>query len=174
LNGRVILITGGARSGKSDHALKIGNEFDGKKAFLATCVPLDDEMKKRVSIHRLKRGDLWQTHEEPIYLSRKIMEIKGIYQVLLIDCLTIWLSNLIEAFGEQMDSIEREISELEELCRVRDSNLILVSNEVGSGIVPANPLGRYFRDLAGLLNQRIARVADELIFMVCGVPWKLK
>jgi len=172
--GMVILVTGGARSGKSDHALKLGGGFPGKRAFLATCVPLDDEMKIRVRCHREKRGDLWDTHEEPIHICRKIREIGNLYQVVLVDCLTLWLSNLMEAFGDDDRAIENEIAEIEKLCRDHEGNLILVSNEVGCGIVPANPMGRYFRDIAGSMNQRIARVADELHLMVCGIPIRVK
>ncbi|MEM2983391.1 MAG: bifunctional adenosylcobinamide kinase/adenosylcobinamide-phosphate guanylyltransferase, partial [Candidatus Bathyarchaeia archaeon] len=127
-----------------------------------------------VILHREKRGDTWETHEEPIHICRKIGEIIGLYKVIVVDCLTIWLSNLIEAFGEGSNAIEMEITQLEELCMNIDCNLVLVTNEVGCGIVPENPLARYFRDLAGSMNQRIAKVADELILMVCGVPLRLK
>lgn len=174
MKGTVILITGGARSGKSAHALRIGEAMDGNKGFLATCLPLDEEMRERIERHREKRGDHWETHEEPIEVCSAIRKMAHRYDVILLDCLTLWLSNLIEEFGRENDAIERKLKELESLCADIKGTLILVSNEVGLGIVPANPLARYFRDLAGSANQRLARVSDEFYFMVSGIPLRVK
>jgi adenosylcobinamide kinase/adenosylcobinamide-phosphate guanylyltransferase len=174
LKGKVILITGGARSGKSAYALRLGEALEGNRAFLATCLPLDEEMRERIEHHRGTRGDHWETFEEPIDICHRISKLGPLYEVILLDCLTLWLSNLIDDFGQGSDGIETELRKLEILCGDIKGTLIIVSNELGLGIVPANPLARYFRDLAGSANQRFARAADEFYFMISGIPLRVK
>jgi adenosylcobinamide kinase/adenosylcobinamide-phosphate guanylyltransferase len=174
LKAKVVLITGGVRSGKSAYALKLGEASDGERAFLATCQPLDEEMRERIEHHRKTRRDHWETFEEPIDICKRIHKLARYYDVILIDCLTLWLSNLIDAFGQGSDVIERELRALETLCGNIKGTLIIVSNELGLGIVPANPLARHFRDLAGSANQRLAAAADEFYFMISGIPLRVK
>jgi adenosylcobinamide kinase/adenosylcobinamide-phosphate guanylyltransferase len=162
----VILIGGGARSGKSRYALEKARSIPGTRAFVATAQPSDDEMTARIRRHREERGSEFSTIEEPIDLPRVIAETK--FDVLVIDCLTLWLSNIMFANKNS----ERE---LENAARSAPGTIIFVTNEVGSGIVPTdNALSREFRDRAGILNQRIADVAQEVYLVVFGLPQRLK
>jgi adenosylcobinamide kinase/adenosylcobinamide-phosphate guanylyltransferase len=173
-NGEIILILGGARSGKSRHAQEIGEPFKGRKLFVATAQALDEEMSKRIENHRKQRGARWETREEPVELVRVISEAQMKYDVILIDCLTLWISNLLMAHGEDRSGIENAIQSLIDSLKNAKTTTILVSNEVGLGIVPDNQVARSFRDLAGMLNQRVAQVADRVIFMVAGLPINVK
>ena len=162
----MILIGGGARSGKSRYALEKARSIPGTRAFVATAQPSDDEMTARIRRHREERGSEFSTIEEPIDLPRVIAETK--FDVLVIDCLTLWLSNIMFANKNS----ERE---LENAARSAPGTIIFVTNEVGSGIVPTdNALSREFRDRAGILNQRIADVAQEVYLVVFGLPQRLK
>lgn len=168
-----ILVIGGCRSGKSSHALELAEKISGKRIFLATCIPYDDEMKERVSHHQQGRSRDWITIEAPVKLSESIMEHAATSSVVLVDCLTLWINNLM------MKNIHREemVLEAQQLTRsIQDApcTVILVSNEVGSGIVPENPLARAFRDSAGLVNQKVAAVANKVIWMVAGIPVVIK
>ncbi|WP_420267028.1 bifunctional adenosylcobinamide kinase/adenosylcobinamide-phosphate guanylyltransferase [Candidatus Magnetominusculus dajiuhuensis] len=178
---KIIFITGGSRSGKSSYALKLSGQQAGKKAFIATAEPLDDEMRLRIDAHKRQRSDVWETFEEPVRLSEMISELVESYDVILVDCLTLWLSNCLmrEPFpeiGTVTKEIDDFISRLKKLkaTESKDKRLYLVSNEVGMSIVPDNKLARVFRDAAGLLNQQAAAVADEVYFVVSGLPLKLK
>jgi len=163
----VILIGGGARSGKSRFALEKARAIEGTRAFVATAEASDDEMAARIHHHRAERGGEFTTIEEPIELPRIVSEAN--FDVLVIDCLTLWLSNLMFA-GKNC-----EIEALEIAAQSSPGTVIFVTNEVGSGIVPTdNALSREFRDQAGLLNQRIAAIAGEVYFMVFGQPLRLK
>jgi adenosylcobinamide kinase/adenosylcobinamide-phosphate guanylyltransferase len=170
---KIIFITGGVRSGKSQFALELAQSFTGPKAYLATAQPLDREMAERIRRHKRNRPKDWQTLEEPLRLS-EILEEKGDdFSVILIDCLTLWISNGLMANWTE----KKFLGEAERLCKVcRDTrcSLIIVSNEVGLGIVPDNPSARMFRDLSGLIHQKISRQADEVFFMVSGIPLQLK
>lgn len=177
---KIIFITGGSRSGKSTYALKLSERHDGRKAFIATAEPLDEEMRLRIDAHKRQRSDAWETVEEPVLLSETIAGlVRESYGVILVDCLTLWLSNCLmrEPFPE-IEAVTREIddfiSNIKMLKGERDTYLYLVSNEVGMSIVPDNRLARAFRDAAGLLNQQVAAVADEVYFIVSGLPLKLK
>jgi adenosylcobinamide kinase/adenosylcobinamide-phosphate guanylyltransferase len=164
----VILIGGGARSGKSRHALKMARAIEGSRGFVATAHASDEEMTARIRLHREERGEEFTTVEEPIELARVISETK--FDVLVIDCLTLWLSNIMFSNGKTC-----EIEELEKAARAARGTVIFVTNEVGSGIVPTDhALSREFRDRAGILNQRIAAIAEEVYLMIFGQPLRIK
>jgi adenosylcobinamide kinase / adenosylcobinamide-phosphate guanylyltransferase len=165
----IILITGGARSGKSVRAEARALSFAGRPVYLATAEALDTEMSERIARHRARRGPEWIGREEPLELARALDETDG-GGARLVDCLTLWLSNLIHA---ERDFAE-ETSLLTETLRRQQSPIVLVTNEVGLGIVPDNALARRFRDAAGMMNQMIAAVADEVEFVVAGLPMRLK
>ena len=170
---KMIFITGGARSGKSRFALDYANQHFSKKLYLATCEVLDEEMAQRVEGHKKMRGPEWKTVEEPIELVDKINQYGDQVEVILLDCITLWLSNLLMKGNDDL-KIQDGINRLMEMMRQTPTSLIVVSNEVGMGIVPADPLSRRFRDLSGMANQRIAEVAEMVIFMVSGIPIFLK
>jgi len=170
---RVIFITGGCRSGKSRYALDYANRHFSKKVYLATAQALDEEMAQRIKNHRKARGPEWQTVEEPIEVVDKIIEYGDKVEVILIDCITLWLSNLLLKWDNDARILD-EVVRLGEVVRQSKVSLIVVSNEVGLGIVPADPLSRRFRDLAGAANQRIAEAAEFVVFMVSGIPLFLK
>lgn len=168
-----IFITGGARSGKSSFAERIAAERRGKRAYLATAQALDAEMVARIEHHRRRRGDLWDTYEEPLAVAELIVKLSGRYEVVLLDCLTLWLSNIIARHADD-GSIMLQVDEMSGAVRSFPGTLIVVSNEVGLGIVPDNPLARRFRDIAGFANQRLAAEADEAYFVAAGIPVKIK
>ncbi|MCI0411272.1 bifunctional adenosylcobinamide kinase/adenosylcobinamide-phosphate guanylyltransferase [bacterium] len=169
-NTKVVLITGGARSGKSRMALELASGHS-PRIFLATAEALDQEMKDRIRKHQLDRGDDWITLEEPVFLAQTLERRST--GTMVVDCITLWLSNLLmRSYNRQQ--IETEVARLVEALQARASTTIVVTNEVGMGIVPENDSGRLFRDLAGIANQRIAEVADRVIFMVSGLPFQLK
>ena len=165
----VILVTGGARSGKSRRAELLVRSFPGQPVYIATAEALDAEMQARIAGHRARRGNDWIEREVPLDLVDALAATDG-GGARLVDCLTLWLSNLLHA--------ERDWSQ--ELARLADalprqrSPLVMVTNEVGLGIVPDNALARAFRDAAGSMNQTIAAVADSVEFVVAGLPMKLK
>ncbi len=169
--GRIVFVTGGARSGKSSFALSEALKITGKKAFLATAQATDEEMKDRIRRHRQDRGNGWETFEEPIDLTRLMREIDGQYSVIVLDCLTLWLANVMMSVLDAEKETGRLIAALRAL---KKSRVFVVSNEVGMGIVPENELARRFRDLAGQMNQRVAAVADEVFVTVSGIPVKIK
>ena len=168
-----VFIVGGARSGKSSHALSLASARKAsEKVFIATAQAFDAEMSVRIEGHRLERGDNWKTIEEPLEVA-KIIEGLGPGKVIVIDCLTLWLSNLIHS--EKDDAkIKEEIAALAKAFCDAPSVVIGVSNEVGLGLVPENALARRFRDLSGLMNQAMASNADEAWFIASGLPLKLK
>ena len=173
MENRAILITGGCRSGKSRFALDYADRHFSKKIYLATAEVLDEEMAFRVDNHRKARGPEWQTVEEPLRVVEKILEYGDQVEAILFDCLTLWLSNLLlkwEDDSKIMDEVERLTKTLKQI----QTTLILVTNEVGMGVVPTHPLGRRFRDLSGMVNQRMAEAADTVVFMVSGIPLFLK
>ena len=165
----IILITGGARSGKSTRAEARARAFAGRPVYVATAEALDAEMHERIAKHRLRRGNEWLERETPLELVATLLETDG-GGARLVDCLTLWLSNLMHA-ERDWDKEARLL--LEALSRQR-SPVVLVTNEVGLGIVPDNALARRFRDAAGILNQMVARAADEVEFVVAGLPMRVK
>ncbi len=167
----VTLVLGGARSGKSIYAESLIEEVGGG-VYLATAQAFDAEMQDRIGTHQDRRGSLWTTLEEPMNLSDAILDAAtvGAGAPVLVDCLTLWLSNLMAADK----SIDQEASILIETLRNSTIPVVLVSNEVGLGIVPDNKLARDFRDHAGKLNQQIGAMADRVVFIAAGLPLTLK
>ena len=165
----LILVLGGARSGKSQYAEKLITALPPPWTFVATAEAGDAEMAERIAVHRSRRGKDWQTVEAPHDLSAALAAAAADMPV-LVDCLTLWLSNRMLAEAE----FEAEIARLEAALGSRRAPVVLVSNEVGSGIVPENELARRFRDLQGRLNQRIAARADRVVLMVAGLPIVVK
>ena len=172
---KIIFITGGARSGKSKFALKLARGFDGDKViFLATGLPKDKEMAERVKIHQESRPRDWRTIATEKNILKVIRGIEDSFcHLLIIDCLTLFLSNLLLS-DEKEEKILKEIKEIAKLLRKAKYTTIIVSNEVGDGVVPNNRLARKFRDLAGLVNQIVAEKVDEVYLVVAGIPIKLK
>lgn len=158
---------GGARSGKSAFALTHARRLGARRALLATAEPLDDEMRARIARHREERGDAFITIEEPRDLPGALGRLER-FDVVVVDCLTLWLSNLLVA-GMAVGSIHEQIEALVAVLAAQRFRAVLVTNEVGMGIVPETPLGRVFRDLAGATHQRLAAVADEIYLAVLGV-----
>jgi adenosylcobinamide kinase/adenosylcobinamide-phosphate guanylyltransferase len=166
---KMILITGGCRSGKSRYALDYANRHFSKKLYLATCEALDEEMAQRIEHHKKMRGPEWRTVEESIDIVDQIRLHGDGVEVIVLDCITLWLSNLLMRRKDDLDIID-EVNRLIDTINQGQTSLILVSNEVGMGIVPADPLSRRFRDLSGMANQKIAEVVHTVIFMVSGIP----
>ena len=171
--GKLYFITGGARSGKSAFAEKLADGCAGKRAYIATAQALDAEMVERIEHHRKRRGVSWDTFEEPLAVDELIRKLSGRYPVVLLDCLTLWLSNVI-AHTDGDGLVTSRSDELVAALRDFSGVCIAVSNEVGLGIVPDNPLARRFRDFAGMLNQKAAQAADEAYLMASGIPVKIK
>ncbi|OPY72931.1 MAG: Bifunctional adenosylcobalamin biosynthesis protein CobP [Syntrophorhabdus sp. PtaU1.Bin058] len=168
---KVVLVLGGARSGKSTYALNEASAINGKKAFIATAEILDDEMRVRVENHKHERGKDWDTYEEPLGIASVIEKIRDGYDVIIIDCLTLWVSNIMHAGSDVSVEIKRLVS----VISVNHSSTIyIISNEVGLGLVPDIPIGREYRDILGRLNQEIASAATDVIFMVAGIPLIIK
>ena len=171
---RITLITGGARSGKSSFALSLGLRNYSKRAFIATAVPFDQEMKQRVARHREERGDQFHTIEEPIELPRVLTALPAGTDVGVVDCLTVWLGNLYHHFQDTEETVRMQVDAFLDHLDQPVCDLILVTNEVGWGIIPENPLARSFRDMAGFLNRRVATKAATAYLLCCGLPLTLK
>jgi len=170
----VTLVLGGVRSGKSRYAQKLA-ERGNRVAFIATAERRDDpEMTAKIERHRADRPTHWTTIEEPLRLAEAIQQAARDHEIVVIDCLTLFASNLLEACNGDRSKQELYIEQLSRALREAPCLVILVSNEVGSGVVPAYELGRQFRDLVGEINQRVASVADTVLFMVAGLPLVLK
>lgn len=166
----VTFVIGGARSGKSSFALKEGSALVGKKAYVATAEALDAEMKARIEKHREERSEEWITFEEPLNISQLIDDLQKDFDVIIIDCLTVWLSNLMmdkRDIDETMGTFSHSLS-------AANCSLFIVSNELGMGIVPDNELARRFRDVAGAMNQKLAGLADNVYLVTAGIPIKIK
>lgn len=165
-----LLVLGGARSGKSRYAQQRAEALPGALIYVATAQAFDGEMADRIERHRADRGDRWGLIEAPLDLAETIGRESAPGRTLLIDCLTLWASNLL--FAER--DAEAEGRELANALAGAQGDVILVSNEVGLGIVPDNALARRFRDEAGRINQMVAEVADEAVFVAAGLPLRLK
>jgi adenosylcobinamide kinase/adenosylcobinamide-phosphate guanylyltransferase len=170
---RIILVLGGVRSGKSRYAQDLGARGQ-HVAFLATAEAGDDEMRERIAKHRADRPASWTTIESPIALEDALLQCGSRYDTIVVDCLTVWTANLMEQEASDVARVMAHADRLSETLRRASGCVILVSNEVGSGIVPDNEMSRTYRDLLGGMNQRIAAVADEVILMVAGLPMFLK
>ncbi|MCR5834057.1 MAG: bifunctional adenosylcobinamide kinase/adenosylcobinamide-phosphate guanylyltransferase [Selenomonadaceae bacterium] len=178
--GKIILVTGGARSGKSIFAEKLALKLGGgRAAYIATAQIFDEEMSHRVKMHQARRGKEWRTFEAPINAEKKISEAGKIFDAVLFDCVTIYVSNFICAADLDDEEklyadLRRLIDELIDAAEKSSAVTIFVSNEVGGGIVPENKLARRFRDLAGIANQMIAAHADKVFLTVSGIAVDIK
>ena len=169
---KFILVLGGASSGKSDFALNICGAAK-PRAFLATGEPLDSEMAQRIRTHRRSRGNRWKTVEVPVNMADWLRREGPRYPVVVVDCLTLWLSNL-QREGFRSRQILSRINEIPRAVRHVPGMVVAVSNELGFGLVPADSPSRRFRELSGHMNQRIAEAADEVYFVISGIPLRLK
>ncbi|QSV47188.1 bifunctional adenosylcobinamide kinase/adenosylcobinamide-phosphate guanylyltransferase [Geobacter benzoatilyticus] len=169
----VIFITGGARSGKSRLAERLAGSFGMPLGYVATGAAGDGEMAARIARHRQRRGDAWTTIEEPMELAAALRENDGRFAAVLVDCITLWLTNLLLAYDDSTRCLD-QVKELTAVFPHLATPIILVSNEVGMGIVPENRLARRFRDLAGEANEMIAAAADEVHVTFSGIPLRLK
>jgi adenosylcobinamide kinase/adenosylcobinamide-phosphate guanylyltransferase len=179
LSAQLILILGGARSGKSDYAEKLAGQLGRRVLYIATAEAKDDEMIARIAAHRQARPAEWQTLEAPREVGAALASIQGAPEVLLLDCMTLLVSNIILALEtEPQTEIEAAVyTEIEAMLDVRKKlgvPLVVVSNEVGLGLVPPYELGRTYRDLLGRANQHLAALADQVLFMVAGLPLVMK
>lgn len=192
----MIFITGGARSGKSSLAERLAGERGGEVTYVATAEPVDAEMRGKIGRHRERRPRGWKTVEASRDLPAAVEQALAGGGTVLVDCLTVYLANLMLAAdagsegagseesadrgegagsgGQLRETIEKEVERLAGVCRSGNGRVIVVSNEVGMGIVPGNPLGRVFRDVAGWANQRLAGAAEEVFLCVSGIPLKVK
>ena len=170
--GRLILILGGAASGKSANALELAGTAT-PRAFLATGQPLDDEMARRIRRHQSARGPGWDTAEVPVDLTDWFAKHGSRYQVVILDCLTLWLSNLREQ-GVPDTQVSRLTGELLQAMRCTNGRIVIVTNELGMGLVPMDATARAFRDLAGSVNQQVAQEADEVHLVVSGLAVRIK
>ncbi|MBT3290843.1 MAG: bifunctional adenosylcobinamide kinase/adenosylcobinamide-phosphate guanylyltransferase [Victivallales bacterium] len=171
---KVALVTGGCRSGKSDHALQLALNHT-RRVFIATAEATDDEMVRRIRRHQEERGGLFQTVEEPLHLAQAIETVPAGTEVILIDCLPVWLGNL--SHHGRMPGNEESCAEIEAFIKALASapcDVIVVTGEIGLGLVPAEASTRLYRDRLGRLNRNVATVADDVYFVVSGLPMKLK
>ncbi|WP_028828396.1 bifunctional adenosylcobinamide kinase/adenosylcobinamide-phosphate guanylyltransferase [Proteocatella sphenisci] len=184
--GKIIFITGGARSGKSTFAEKYCKDGGENLAYIATSEILDIEMKDRIQKHRSQRGDQWTTYERSIFLEKYVHDILENHDYVLLDCITMYISNIM--FSQKYDyedismdivnlienEIKTSIEEILEIAKKAKGNLVIVSNEIGMGIVPDNRLSRIYRDYVGRVNQTCAQQADEVYLVVSSIPVKIK
>ncbi len=170
--GKIVFIVGGARSGKSSFALRLAQEYK-KVIFVATCQGLDEEMKERIRAHQASRPRQWKTIEEPKEIASSLANQKGGFDCVLIDCLTLLVSNLL-LDGYNQKEILGKTEELMQVLKNKKWVTVIVSNEVGLGLVPETKLGREFRDIAGKVNQAVAKQAHQVFFTVSGIPVKIK
>lgn len=169
---KITFILGGARSGKSSYALELAKKHKNV-AFIATAQALDGQMKKRIKLHQSSRPRHWQTFEEPLDVASILKKLHNKFDCIIIDCLTLLVSNLL-LDSEGIKSIESKIGRMLTNLRNKNAHVLIVSNEVGLGVVPANKLARDFRDIAGRVNQIVAAKADEVFFIASGIPLQLK
>ena len=173
---RLVLLLGGARAGKSAHALRLAQERDGTVCFIATAQAFDEDMSKRIDRHRSERPSHWRTIEEPYAIDHALKQASDC-NVVIVDCLTLFVSNWLlrendEAQCEQ--TLRRITSDFLRIAQARQQTIVCVSNEVGLGVVPETRLGRTFRDLLGRVNQDFAQAADEVQLLVAGLKMQLK
>ncbi len=173
MGAKIIFITGGARSGKSAYAENLAKNLSGRRAYVATAQALDAEMTAKIRKHQQDRAGAWDTYEEPLAVAELLRKLSSRYEIVLLDCITLWLSNIM-AHSDADTVVEVRSRELIEAIKDFTGCCIIVSNEVGLGIVPDNPLARKFRNLAGMLNQQLAATADDVYFTAAGIPMKIK
>ncbi len=171
---RLALVLGGARSGKSRYALTLAQGRPAPRLFVATGEPRDEEMAARIAHHQAERGPDWVTREAPLDLVGALADASDHFGVILVDCLTLWLSNLMLRLDKDEHDLDRDLDGLVKFLEKSATPTILISNEVGWGIVPENALARSFRDKAGWLHQRLAQIADLVTLTVAGLPMTIK
>lgn len=183
---KIIMVTGGARSGKSSFGEKILKEKIGRKGYIATATPFDDGMKERIKKHQNSRPKEWKTFELPREISTHIHDISKKCDIVILDCITVFSSNIL--FEKKYDwekisykeiallekKIIQEINQIVEKSKKYNLDLVIITNEVGSGIVPGNRLSRVYRDIAGRINQNLSKLSDEVYVTISGIPLKLK
>lgn len=175
MNKELVLILGGARSGKSSFAQRLAGMVDGKVIFLATAQAGDDEMVKRIAMHKASRPSSWRTIEEPLELDCVLQREATSADVILVDCLTLWLSNILIRDGESAEAeVLRQADNILDNYQRGNTSYIMVSGEVGLGLVPPYPLGRDFRDIMGRMNQKLAQSADKVFILLAGIPLEIK
>lgn len=178
--GKIVLVLGGARSGKSRFAERYAAACGGAVAYIATAEAGDEEMRRRISVHRQRRPATWRTWEAPLAAEKAVAAAAGEATVVLFDCLTIYTANLLAAAptpataAERQDYVLAAVEKLLDAARHSDRTVIFVANEVGQGIVPDNPLAREYRDVAGWVNQRVAAAAAEVYLVVAGLAVEIK
>lgn len=178
--GKIVLVLGGARSGKSSFAERYAAACGGAVAYIATAAAADEEMRRRIALHRQRRPAAWRTWDAPLHAAQAVTAAAEEAAVILLDCLTIYTANLLAAAASAADAAARQhyvLAEVDKLLRAAQhsgATVIIVSNEVGQGIVPANPLAREYRDLAGWVNQRAAAAAEEVYLVVAGLAVEIK
>jgi len=183
---KIVTVTGGARSGKSSFGEALLKKSSGKKGYIATATPFDDGMKERIKNHQNSRPKAWQTFELPYEISSHIDKISKSCDIAILDCITVFSSNILfekeydwekisyEKISVLEEKIIDEIQQIIEKARVCNLDLVIITNEVGSGIVPGNRLSRVYRDIAGRINQRLSELSDEVYVTISGIPLKLK
>jgi adenosylcobinamide kinase / adenosylcobinamide-phosphate guanylyltransferase len=176
---RIVLVTGGTRSGKSEFAIRLAEGLPGARAFLATCPVVDDEMAERIERHRMRRveGD-WRTFEEQVDVADVLASLTE-YRVILVECLTLWVNNLFFYESDKAPVLDEArvralVLEVLQACAPLEATVIFVTNEVGMGIAPDNSTARRWRDLVGACNQAAAAGAHEVFLVACGLPLRLK
>jgi adenosylcobinamide kinase / adenosylcobinamide-phosphate guanylyltransferase len=175
----IVLVTGGCRSGKSAYAQRLAESLPPTRLFVATCPVTDDEMRRRIDQHRRARRDRgWETVEEQIDLAG-VLSRSGQHRVLLVDCLTLWINNLLyhadhEGRPLSEDDVAKQCGDVLDACQAAAGTVIFVTNEVGMGVVPENASARRYRDLVGRANQVVAARADTVTLLACGIPVALK
>lgn len=177
---KITLILGGARSGKSSHALKLAEESKKPVTFIATAQAYDDEMTTRIQKHKTERPAYWETLELPLNITPSVSQIKS--DVVILDCVTLWVTNLLMQFVKDdfadealfMKTTQTETEALLTAIQTSKQEWLIISNEVGLGLVPPYQMGRVYRDGLGWANQRLAQAADKVILMVAGIPMPVK
>ena len=175
MNKELVLILGGARSGKSSFAQRLAKKAGGSVLFLATAQAGDAEMAERIARHKASRPATWRTVEEPLELASALQREAASIDVVIVDCLTLWLNNLLlKEGGASETEVLEQVDRLLDVYQKGTSSYIVVSGEVGLGLVPPYPLGRTYRDILGWINQKVANRADKVFLMVAGIPLELK
>ena len=174
MKSEIIFISGGVKSGKSAFALQLGHEQYLRRAFIATATALDDEMAAKIDAHKAERGQLWHTIEEPRDIAGALERVASDFDVVIIDCLTLWVSNLLTLNTLTEKEIADEVDSLLRVLKKAQCRVIIVTNEVGLGIMPAERLSRRYQNLLGMANKRIAEVANIVYMMISGIPVKIK
>ena len=174
LGAKIMLITGGIRSGKSAYALKCAETFHSPKIFLATAEALDEAMNIRIQNHQKERGEDYTTIEEPLHIDEVLHTLPKNTSAVIIDCMTLWVNNLLYKLEDNEQRIQKKINVFLKVLQESPLNIFIVTNEVGLGIIPENKMARRYIDVLGRLNQDIAGMSDEVTFMVSGIPQKIK